>query len=86
MPIIITTNDSEQQFTKKEEVNFNAVQTPDPKVEENEKPNTEESATEDNTGKEEVKTFDYLNSNEEDDESEDHDDEDEDDEIGRAHV
>lgn len=81
MPIIITTNDSEQQFTKKEEVNFNAVQTPDPKVEENEKPNTEESATEDNTDKKEDKTFDYLNSNEENEESEDHDDEDEDDET-----
>ena len=80
MPIIITTNDSEQQFTNKEEVKFNAVQSPDPKVEENEK-TTKESATEENTGTEEDKSFDYLNSNEEEDESEDHDDEDEDDET-----
>ena len=60
---------------------FRSVSQSRYKVEENEKPNTEESATEDNTGKEEDKTFDYLDSNEEDEESEDHDDEDEDDET-----
>ena len=81
MPIIITTNESEQQFTNKEEVKFNAVQSPKTEnVEEVEKP-TEESATEENTGTEEDKTFDYLNSNEEDDESNEHDDEEEDEET-----
>jgi len=81
MPIIITTNESEQQFTNKEEVKFNAVQSPKTEnVEEVEKP-TEESATEENTGTEEDKTFDYLNSNKEDDESNEHDDEKEDEET-----
>ena len=81
MPIIITTNESEQQFTNKEEVKFNAVQSPKTEnVEEVEKP-TEESATEENTGTEEDKTFDYLNSNKEDDESNEHDDEEEDEET-----
>ena len=81
MPIIITTNESEQQFTNKEEVKFNAVQSPKTEnVEEVEKP-TEESATEENTGTEEDNTFYYLNSNEEDDESNEHDDEKEDEET-----
>jgi len=81
MPIIITTNESEQQFTNKEEVKFNAVQSPKTEnVEEVEKP-TKESATEENTGTEEDKTFDYLNSNKEDDESNEHDDEKEDEET-----
>ena len=81
MPIIITTNESEQQFTNKEEVKFNAVQSPKTEnVEEVEEP-TEESATEENTGTEEDKTFDYLNSNKEDDESNEHDDEKEDEET-----
>ena len=74
MPIIITTNESEQQFTNKEEVKFNAVQDPNLNTGEDNEKTTEESATEETESDNKDKTFDYLNSTEEEDESEDHDD------------
>lgn len=83
MAIIITTNDGESQkqevFDNRDDLNKKqAVQAePTNEVDKPEK-TTEESATEEQDENRD-KSFDYLNSNEEDDESEDHDD-DEDDE------
>lgn len=82
MPIIITTNDSEQVeqvFESKEAVKTNAVQAP-AKEHEPEK-DTEASAAEenqDNSDIEDDKSLDYLKTDNEDDESDEHDDEEED--------
>lgn len=80
MPIVITTNDSEQQFTTKEEVNFNAVQSQDQEIETDNEKKTEESATKENSNNEVDKDFNYLNSEEESDDDTEHDDDSEDDE------